>query len=105
MERRSSGSSAWQLVWKMDVVSRSEEMIRVNPAADGQSELELWTYALPDGSIAVDSDFSLANAGPLHASSSVLHQNSNPLMVTTLRSGQTEYRVFQAVAVLDGEVI
>lgn len=104
VERRSPGSTDWELAWALDVVSRSEEVVRVAPRNADGNELRLWSYQLPDGLIAVDSELQLAGRDGFHATTSGLQQDRQPVQVLTTRDKGTEYRVFQTVAVLDGKV-
>jgi hypothetical protein len=104
VERRPQGSTDWQLAWAVDVVSRSEEVVRVAPRGADGNELRLWTYQLPDGLIAIDSELHLAGRDQFHATTSGLQQDRQPVQVLTTRDKGTEYRIFQTVAVLDGKV-
>ncbi len=103
VERRRSGTERWQLVWAVDVLSQDEEVVSTTPGEDGY-ELRLWTYRLPDGQIAIDSEIKLAGNDSLHALSSGLQQDRKPVRVADVLDRETEYRVFQTVAVLNGEV-
>jgi len=104
VERRQIGTEKWQLTWARDVLSRDEEFVTTTPDEDG-SVLRLWTYRLPDGQIAVDSEIELRGSNPLHAQSSGLQQDRTPVRIADVRDHETEYRVFQTVAVLDEGVI
>lgn len=105
VEHRPQGSAVWHLAWAMDVVARNEEIVCVNPKKVNGQELQIWTYRLPDGAIAVESMLQLDGTSPFRAQASGLHQNTKPLKVVTAQDNGTEYRVFQTVAVLDGKVI
>jgi len=105
VERRAAGSGEWQPAWTMDVVSRSEEMISLSSQELEGHQLRLWTYCLPDGMIAVDSEFQLQGAESLLSEASQLHPDDTPVKVLTSRNNGTEFRVFQSVAVLDRKVI
>jgi hypothetical protein len=105
VEQRQQGTNVWQSAWTMDVVSRNEELVRVTPTKANGHELQVWTYRLPDGAIAVESMLQLDGTSPFCARTSGLHQNTKPLKVVTAQDNGTEYRVFQTVAVLDGKVI
>jgi hypothetical protein len=105
VEQRQQGTTVWQSAWAMDVVSRNEEFVRVTPSKAYGHELQVWTYRLPDGAIAVESVLQLNGTSPFRARASGLHQNTKPLKVVTAQNNGTEYRVFQTVAVLDGKVI
>ena len=105
VERRPVGSSAWQLAWTVDVMSRSEEVVSVTPPVAGGNELQLWAYRLPDGTIAVDSALQFSGQQPFSTQTSGLHHDDTPMKVASAVQEDTEYRVFQSVAVLDGGVI
>jgi hypothetical protein len=105
VQRRQPGSADWKLAWTMDFVSRSEETISVLPKDGNGTELQLWAYRLPDGAIAVETDLHLSGANVLHAQCSGVQQNGRPVNVSSVRSEDAEYRVFQTVAVLEGKVI
>lgn len=105
VERRQQGTNVWQSAWAMDVVSRDEELVQVTSGKANGHELQIWTYRLPDGAIAVESMLQLDGTRPFRAQASGLHQNTKPLKVVTAQDNGTEYRVFQTVAVLDGKVI
>lgn len=112
IEQRSAKSSDWRRVWSVDVTSQSEEVIAL-AQKNGSTALTLWAYALPDGMIAVDSEFELpdtairatsVNTQPLHAVLSNVHQDRVPLEEQLTGSDGAEYRVFQTVAVLEKQV-
>ncbi|MGB4741001.1 MAG: hypothetical protein WBH50_22620 [Fuerstiella sp.] len=105
VQRRQPGTSTWQLALSIDVMSRSEELVHVVPQDDSGSELTLWTYRLPDGTIAVDSSVQIAGSFPFSAETSGLHQNDKPMQVATVHQKDADYRVFQTVSVLNGKVI
>ena len=99
VQRRQSDRDDWQVAWALDVVSRSEEFVRVPPRDASGGELKLWTYRLPNGLIAVDSELEMSG---LQATTSGLQEEGRPVQVFTSDDNGTEYRVFQTVAVLDG---
>lgn len=105
VERRTAGSGDWQPAWAMDVVSCSEEMISLNPQGTEGHQLRLWMYRLPDGMVAVDSEFQLPGTESVLAAASELHSNDRPVQVFTSHNNGTEFRVFQSVAVLNRKVI
>lgn len=104
VERRNAANDDWQVAWAMDVVSRSEEFVEVVPQQADGNELRLWTYRLPSGLIAVDSELQLVGRNRLHATTSGLQKDGQPVRVFTSSDNGTEYRVYQTVAVLDGKV-
>lgn len=102
VQRRESSGDDWQVAWALDVVSRNEEFVRVAPRDPSGGELKLWTYRLPNGLIAVDSELEMSGHDGLHATTSGLQEDRQPVQVFTSDDNGTEYRVFQTVAVLDG---
>jgi hypothetical protein len=97
---RKSGGKDWKPVWEADLVTRDEQLVELVPRESQRSRLRLWTYTLPDGQIAVDSDLALAGALPIHSASSGVQQGGVPREVFSLRNDDAEYRVYQTVAVL-----
>ncbi len=102
--RRDNHASNWQVAWTMDVSSRPEELVRVASKQSPGDALQLWSYELPDGLIAVDCNLQLAGDVTLDAQSSTLCRNGQPQQIAEGTRGGTEYRVFQTVALLDREV-
>ncbi len=105
VQQKPPGQSQWQLAWAVNVVSRDEEMVTVVPAEANGNELQLWTYRLPDGAIAVDGEVILAGKNEVRTNMLSMHRDNKPREVAIVRDHAAEYRVFQAVAVLDGGVI
>lgn len=105
VQRRSVGNSEWQQFWAMDVVSRDEDFVTVSRRKNGNQQVQLWTYRLPDGAIAVECTLQLSGDNSLLAESSGLHRDSTPQQVVTTRDNKAEYRVFQSVAEFNKEVI
>ncbi len=105
IEQRQPGNGAWKLVWAMDVTAQDEGLVRVAEPHTGKNSLLLWAYRLPDGAISVESEIELAGGNQMHVQAAGLHQNAVPVKVLTALQNGTEYRIFQAVAVLNEEVI
>jgi hypothetical protein len=102
--RKQAGDASGMPVWAIDVVSRSEQVMRLTgDIADG-AQLSLWAYALPDGTIEVDTDFQWDGPIPVRANSSRLQHSGVPVKVHSAREGDVEYEVFQTVSLLDSEV-
>ena len=92
----------------MDVVSHDEEFVTVSPHKDPGQQVQLWTFRLPDGAIAVECSLRLnddADDETFLAETSGLHRDSTPLQVAAACDDKAEYRVFQSVAELKKEVI
>lgn len=102
--RRDNSAAGWQVAWAMDVSSRQEEMVRVASTEQSDNALQLWSYKLPDGLIAVDCNLQLAGDVELDAKTSTLCRDGQPQQILETRRAGTEYRVFQTVALLDQEV-
>ena len=102
--RRDDNASDWQVAWVMDVSSRPEELVRVASKQTPGDTLQLWSYQLPDGLIAVDCNLQLTGDVTLDARSSTLCRNGQPQQIAEAARGGIEYRVFQTVALLDREV-
>ncbi len=68
------------------------------------SVLRLWTYRLPDGQIAVDSEIELMGGDSMHLQSSGLQQDGKPVRVVDARGHDADFRVIQIVAILNREV-
>lgn len=102
--RRENSAADWQVAWAMDVSSRQEELVRVASKGKSNDALQLWSYELPDGLIAVDCNLQLAGDVELDARTSTLCRDGQPQQILETRHAGTEYRVFQTVALLDREV-
>lgn len=107
VERRSPRTNTWQVAWAVDVLAREEEVVDTH---DNDGELKLWTFQLPDGAIAIDSEIRLTDTGTLHADSFGVQDDRQPIRIfdeQTIdgKGRHVEYRVFQTVAILDREVM
>ena len=92
----------WSPVWSVDVVTRSEQLVELTPDVCGRGgKLLLWAYVLPDGMLAVDAKMGLAQPATLDSSFSKVQQPGTPELVLATQTADTEYRVFETVAVLD----
>lgn len=113
VEKREAGDKSWKSAWTIDVVSRSEELVEMTPQSSDDVSVMLWAYALPDGTIAVDSELAwrhqndevLANSSsPVRTTISNVQQDGQPSEAFVSEADGVEYRVFQTAAVLDGKV-
>jgi hypothetical protein len=102
--RREDSTADWQVAWAMDVSARQEERIRVASSEQPNDTVQLWSYELPDGLIAVDCSLKLGGDLQLDTESSALCRNGQPQQILETRHAGAEYRVFQTVAVLNPEV-
>jgi len=99
IERRRPGDRTWSLFCQVDVLAFSEEVVRVSPQCQNAAELTLWSYVLPDGLVAIDTNLSLAE-NALSLSTNQLHEDAGPRELMAVSHGQYEFRVFQSAAVL-----
>lgn len=98
VQRRAVGDSEWNMHWAMDVLARSEQVVRVAPKTTNGAGLELWAYRLPDGEISVDTD--LVIDGHQMLAMTHLHADSTPQSISGGDRDGFEYRVFQTAAAL-----
>jgi hypothetical protein len=103
--RRDASDGPWTTLWSADVVARNEEVVRLGNCNGGDAgRLLLWAYVLPDGMIAVDTDFALGGPQPVQAVASQVQAERVPAVVQSVTREGIEYRVFQTVAVLNGKL-
>lgn len=94
---RTEGKGAWRQVWSADVILRGEDMVEVVPNGKKDNSLALWVYPLQDGKIAVDTSLALSSPFRLASRAGAVVQRGRPSEIAALRTGDTEYRVFQTV--------
>ena len=99
VQRRRPSDPAWSLFCQVDVLAYSEEVVKIRPRCDAPGELTIWSFVLPDGLVAVDTELSLAETAVL-LSTSQLYQDSTPRKLLAVTGEQYEFRVFQSAAVL-----
>ena len=100
VEHRDSQTAPWRKSTQLDVLSQNEDVVRV-PALGSNPAVTFWAYAMPDGHVAVESQFDLnGNATPSPSVSHVLSAGEPELISTGDRQGR-QYRVFQTVAFLE----
>jgi len=102
---RKTSQTQWKHVWSADVVSRSEQLVELSLASEGDTRLLIWAYALPDGMIAVEGEMRLPGEEAVRPTFSELKKSGDSSKVFTTTLGDTEYQVFQTVELLDGRVI
>ena len=101
---RKPGQSEWRAQSRVDVILDDQEYIQFAPKRGPEGQVAFWAYRLPDGMIAVDTSLQVEGSGRPAASHSGIQRPEAPEQIFILRSGETEYRVFQTVAVLPEEV-
>ncbi len=100
---RTEGESEWRQVWSADVILRGEDMVEVVPNGKKDNSLALWVYPLQDGKIAVDTSLALTSPFRLASRAGAVVQRGKPSEIAALRTGNTEYRVFQTVEELSNK--
>ena len=103
--QRASPDLPWSTIWQTDVISRSEALVEVAPQRRDGSSLELWTYAMPDGEVAVDMNLMLDQQTRTRSSSSTVLQTGRPTRVGCSTEGGIEQCVFQTVMPLNSSPI
>ncbi len=95
---RSEGPETdWVPIRSIEVIARSEEAVHMPEEGDA---LFLWAYVLPDGTVALDTDFLITERADLRATSSGLFAPGVPAVVASRRVNGEEYRVYQVVSLL-----
>ena len=103
--KRGRGDRDWSVVWRVNLVTRNEQLVQLQPAQADSPSLMVWAYPLPDGQIACDTEWSLGGSDRLHGKASELQSAGDVRELTSAAEGGVEYRVYQAVQLLDHEVI
>ena len=104
--RKKPNEQDWTPAWTVDLVSRSERLVQFTSNNADAPELVVWTYTLPDGMIACDTELiSVDGVDGLDAASSALQAAGVTKQVAAPESDGTEYQVFQSVVPLNNEVI
>jgi hypothetical protein len=96
------GAAAPRPVWAVDLISGEERLVTLPANAAEGAEVAVWTYALPDGLVAVDGDIRWPKRSglPRTAYTGILRPGV-PQVVFHWRSDGVEYEVYQSVSVLD----
>lgn len=94
---RLADGSPWRKVWAAQVMTRGEEWVDVTLSHKTQNRLSVWAYPMPDGMIALDSAFWLKVPFQISTCASRVLRPGEPSEVFSLKTPETEYRVFQAV--------
>ncbi len=97
---RKAGDKTWQPAWTKDVLLRSEEFVEVTSDSSERNSLSLWILPVPDGKVMVETGLSLDAPARIASRSSSLMDIGKPVELLSTRSEDTEYRVFQSVALL-----
>jgi hypothetical protein len=103
--RREPGEVNWSVMWRVSVLARSEQLVKLPRTTVDSPSLSLWTYLLPDGKIACDADLSWGGEEGFHVTATELQTAGDVREVAAEEEEGVEYRVFQTVQLLDDEVI
>ena len=103
--KRGRSDRDWSVVWTVNLVARNEQLVQLQAARADSPSLMVWTYTLADGKIACDADLSLGGSQGWHLKASELQSAGDVRELTSAAEGGVEYRVYQAVQLLDQEVI
>jgi hypothetical protein len=106
IQRDLKGKTA-RLLWTAQVVGGDQQVVRLEHDVAGSLEeprLQVWAFALPDGRIMVDSEFRLAGPMRLHVASGGVQDSGIPTKVYASRQGDSEFEVYQTVALLKDKV-
>lgn len=104
--RRGADEKQWTPIWAADLVTRQEQVVRLVPDPAGAldaADFSMWAYALEDGVIVVDSELSLGDVS-LKSTFNGVQRSGVPIAVHAVEQDAVQYRVFQTVVILDGEV-
>ena len=102
MVSRTGNETTWRQVWSTDVVLHGEDLAEITPNRNSANKLTLWVYPLQDGKVAVDTGVELDKPLKLASRLNTVVKDGEPAEVTTVRRGDTEYRLFQTVEPLNG---
>lgn len=97
---RDEGQKTWRQIWNMDVIVRGEDRVEISPNRKADNRLALWVCPLDDGKVAVESVISLNAPVKAGGRLGTVVSQGVPAEIMTVRSGGTEYRVFQTTTVL-----
>ena len=100
VERRKVADTEWTPVWTVDVITRSEEVVRLTPKAQKATQLAMWSYVLPDGMIAIDTDLTLGDSTVFETATSSVQSDGRPVEIFSAIVDGYEIRVFQTASVL-----
>lgn len=103
--KRGPGDRDWSVVWTVNLVARNEQLVQLQSAVTDAPRLMVWTYALDDGKVACDAELSLGGSQAWRMKASELQSAGDVKELASPSEGGVEYRVYQAVQLLDQEVI
>ncbi len=101
MMTRPRGDEEWRTTWETDVLMHSEDFLDFQPDPAFANHLQLWVYPLGDGKLAVDTGIEIET--PIRVATQIqnLICERNPVEILALSTDAADYRVMQAVVMLD----
>lgn len=101
LQRREQGRpDQWSAVWQMDLVSHSEQVVRLSPEEADGAELTVWAYSLPTEEVSVDVSLALPREG-VHCETTAIQYDAAPQDVSCVTGRNGNYRLMQAVVALE----
>ncbi len=97
---RQADGEQWEPLWNTDVLVHGQEMVEMVPNPKKKNKLALWVYELEDGKLATDTKLSLHVPVQLASTVTAVVSPGEPTQITSVRTADSEYRVFQTVVPL-----
>lgn len=102
--QRRPGEMKWRVVWDASVLTRTEEWVQLPDEATGARAVSLWAYALPDGSVLVESDVSLTSPVLVrHSDQRVFGASQRPARLWSVRRPDGEFQMIQSIARMEAQ--
>lgn len=100
--RRRSHDADWTIVWDASIISHTDEWVQLPQDQTSGDLISVWTHALPDGSVIVDSDMTLSKPVSIQvAEPSMITRPSQPTRLWSERRADGEFQLIQSVARLE----
>ncbi len=98
---RKIGQTEWKSIWSSDVLTRTEEYVKIEAGTESAGELELWVHPLPDGRFVMDSEIEWSAARLLRPYDAQVFTAGQPQQVLVHTMADREYRIYQSVEPLE----
>jgi hypothetical protein len=100
--KRQSQKADWTIVWDASIISHTGEWVQLPQDQTGGDSISVWSYALPDGSVIVESDLALTNPVSIQLTEpSIVNRPSQPTQLWSERRADGEFQLIQSVARLE----
>lgn len=100
--QRRPGQTNWAVIWEASVLAHSEEWVRLPAELTGENAVSIWSHALPDGSMLVESDVSLTSPIAVRLTEPhVFNASSHPTRLWSTRRADGDFRLIQSIARLE----